>query len=250
MEAGVGKLSGKVAIVTGGGRNVGRAIAEALGAAGASVMVNALSSAREAGITVGHIRALGSRAELLLGDVADSGTAEALVGATIREFGRIDILVNSASLRREQAFASITLEDWHRVLGVTLDGAFLCTRACLPHLIESGGGAIVNIGGVAAHAGVHNRAHVVTAKAGLVGFTKALALDLAAHDITVNCVAPARIDTPESATAAPRRHGVRTPLGREGQPEEVAAMVSMLCGPDARYITGQTIHVNGGLYLA
>lgn len=238
-----------MAIVTGSSRNIGRAIALELAAAGADILINALTSAREAEATADALRLHGVKACCFIGDVADPQAVEGMVALAVKNFGRIDILVNNASLRREQKFAAITLEDWRRVIAVTLDGAFLCAQACLPHLVRAGGGAIVNIGGVAGHAGVRNRAHVVTAKAGLAGFTKALALDLAEHGITVNCIAPARIDTPESHSAAPRRHAVRTPLGREGRPEEVAAMVRMLCGPDSRYVTGQTIHVNGGLYM-
>lgn len=243
------ELSGKVAIVTGSARNVGRAIALALANAGASILVNALSSVNEAASTADEIHRLGAKAWCFMGDVSDPQAAQELIDTAIQKFGRIDFLINNASLRREQPFETITLEDWRRVLGVTLDGAFLCASACVPHLVRAGGGAIVNIGGVAGHAGVRHRAHVVAAKAGLAGFTKALALDLAAHGITVNCVAPARVDTPQSHSSAPRRHAVRTPIGREGRPEEVAAMVRMLCGPDARYITGQTIHVNGGLHM-
>jgi len=243
------ELSGKVAVVTGSARNVGRAIALALADAGASIMVNALTAVHEAEATADAIRRRGAKAACFIGDVSNPAAAQALTDAAVREFGRIDILVNNAALRREQAFEAVTIEDWRRVLSVTLDGAFLCAHACLPHLKHAGEGAIVNIGGVAGHAGVRHRTHVVTAKAGLAGFTKALALDLAEYGITVNCVAPARIDTPQSHSSAPRRHSVKTPLGREGRPEEVAAMVRMLCGPDARYISGQTIHVNGGLYM-
>lgn len=243
------ELRGKVAIVTGSSRNVGRAIAMELAAAGADVLVNALTSVREAEATADAIRLHGVNACCFIGDVADSQAVGEMVTLAVQKFGRIDILVNNAGLRREQKFEAITLEDWRRVIEVTLDGAFLCAQACMPHLVRAGGGAIVNIGGVAGHVGVRNRAHVVTAKAGLAGFTKALALDLAGHGITVNCVAPARINTPESHSAAPRRHAVKTPLDREGRPEEVAAMVRMLCGPDSRYVTGQTIHVNGGLYM-
>lgn len=243
------ELHGKVAIVTGSSRNLGRAIAMELAAAGADILVNALASAREAEDTADAIRSSGVQACCFIGDVADPEAVGEMVALAAQKLGRIDILVNNASLRMEQKFEVITLADWRRIMAVTLDGAFLCAQACLPHLVRVGGGAIINIGGVAGHLGVRNRAHVVTAKAGLAGFTKALALDLAAQDITVNCVAPARIDTPESHSAAPRRHAIRTPLGREGRPEEVAAMVRMLCGPDSRYVTGQTIHVNGGLYM-
>src|SRR5437867_1571166 len=125
-----------------------------------------------------------------------------------------------------------------------------CAQACVPHIVRAGGGSIVNIGGETGHSGAAGRAHVVTAKAGLAGMTKALALELAPHRITVNCVVPGRIETVRAAnTATPSRHGTPPPIGRFGLPEEVAAMVSMLCGPRARYITGQAIHVNGGGWM-
>ena len=133
-----------------------------------------------------------------------------------------------------------------------LDGAFVCTQACLPHLMTAGGGTIINIGGLTGHRGATGRAHVIAAKSGLAGMTKALALDLAPHQITVNCVVPGTIDSQRGLPGAPERPAHRTappPIGRRGEPEEVAAMVRMLCGPDARYITGQAIHVNGGGYL-
>jgi 3-oxoacyl-[acyl-carrier protein] reductase len=146
----------------------------------------------------------------------------------------------------------MTFAEWRRIVSVILDGAFLCSRACLPHLVGAGGGTIVNIGGEAGHRGAMARAHVVTAKAGLAGMTKALALDLAPHGITVNCVVPGRIDTVRQSagtTAKPVHRPALPPIGRLGLPEEVAAMVRMLCGPDSRYITGQAIHVNGGGYM-
>jgi 3-oxoacyl-[acyl-carrier protein] reductase len=130
-----------------------------------------------------------------------------------------------------------------------LDGAFICTQACLPHLVRAGGAAVVNIGGLTAHKGATGRAHVITAKAGLSGMTRALALDLAPHQVTVNCVVPGTIETVRGLPGAPERPENRRslpPIGRRGEPEEIAAMVRMLCGPDARYITGQTLHVNGG----
>jgi len=134
-----------------------------------------------------------------------------------------------------------------------LDGAFLCAQAALPHMIQAGGGTIVNIGGQTGHRGAAERAHVITAKAGLAGLTKALAMDLAPHKITVNCVVPGTIEAQRGLPGVPDRPAHRMtvpPIGRRGEPEEIAAMVRMLCGPDARYITGQAIHVNGGGYLA
>jgi 3-oxoacyl-[acyl-carrier protein] reductase len=243
-------LSGLVAVVTGSARNIGRAIALELAAAGAAVTVNARQSRRETEAVVSEIGGAGGRAAMKLADVSSPEGAAALVAATIEHFGRLDILVNNASIRREIDFAQLDYREWRDVLAVTLDGAFLCTHAALPHLIASGSGAVVNIGGLSAHTGSARRAHVVAAKAGLVGLTRALAHDLAPHAITVNCVAPGLIDTARDHGSAPAHHAVHAPLtGRRGRPEDVAAIVRFLCGPDARYLTGQTIHVNGGAFM-
>jgi 3-oxoacyl-[acyl-carrier protein] reductase len=243
------ELAGKVALVTGGARNIGRAIARALAAGGASVMVNANTSRAEAERTVGMI---GSKADLHLADVTRPDQVKALVEATVKRFGRVDYLVNNAAVRFETEFSAIRYEEWRQVLAIVLDGAFLCAQAVLPHMKTAGGGTIVNIGGQTGHKGAAERAHVITAKAGLAGMTKALALDLAPHKITVNCVVPGTIESQRGLPGVPERPAQRLtvpPIGRRGEPEEIAAMVRMLCGPDARYITGQAIHVNGGGYL-
>lgn len=247
------ELAGKVALVTGGARNIGRAIALALAAGGAAVMVNARSSRADAQQTVELIRAAGGRAALHLADVTDARAVGAMVVAAVAEFGRLDVLVNNAAIRAETSIAEMKHEDWQRILSVVLDGAFLCAQACLPHMARAGGGSVVNIGGMTAHKGAAGRAHVVTAKAGLAGMTRALALDFAAHRITVNCVVPGTIETLRGLPGAPERPAHRQglpPVGRRGEPEEVAAAVRFLCGPGARYITGQSLHVNGGGYMA
>ena len=244
------ELAGKVALVTGAARNIGRAIARSLAAGGASVMVNARTSRAEAEKTVEMI---GSNAAMHIADVTKPDEVKALVDATVKRFGRLDFLVNNAAVRYETAFASMTFREWKEVLSIVLDGAFLCAQAALPHMIKAGGGTIVNIGGQTAHKGASERAHVITAKAGIAGLTKALALDLAPHQITVNCVVPGTIESQRGLPGVPERPAHRRappPIGRRGEPEEIAAMVRMLCGPDARYITGQAIHVNGGGYLA
>jgi 3-oxoacyl-[acyl-carrier protein] reductase len=243
------ELAGKVALVTGAARNIGRAIACSLASGGASVMVNANTSRAEAEKTVEMI---GSNGALHIADVTKPGEVQALVEATVKRFGRLDFLVNNAAVRYETAFAEMKYEEWRKVLAIVLDGAFLCAQAALPHMIRAGGGTIVNIGGQTGHKGASERAHVITAKAGLAGMTKALALDLAPHQITVNCVVPGTIDSQRGLPGVPDRPAHRRappPIGRRGEPEEIAAMVRMLCGPDARYITGQAIHVNGGGYL-
>ena len=246
------ELAGKVALVTGSARNIGRAIACSLAAGGAAVTVNAKSSRADAERTVAAIKAGGGKAALHIADVTDAPAVAAMVEATVRQFGQLDFLINNAAVRIETPFPEITLEEWRRVLSIVLDGAFLCTQACLPHMIRAGGGTIVNIGGQTGHKGASDRAHVIAAKAGLTGMTKALALDLAPHRITVNCVVPGSIETVRGLPGAPDRPLQRRgapPLGRLGEPEEVAAMVRMLCGPDARFVTGQAIHVNGGGFM-
>ncbi len=242
------ELDGAVAIVTGSARNIGRAIALQLAAAGAAVVVNARTSREAAEETAGRIEAAGGRAMVHLADVADPNQVEAMVEAAIDRFGRLDILVNNAALRRNAPVTEITYDDWREITASILDAAFLCVRASVPHLGKHGRGAIVNIGGVAGHAGVGGRAHVVAAKAGVAGLTKGLAAELAPQGITVNCVSPGYIGT-ERDHIPPHFQERPVPLGRPGQPDEIAAMVRYLCGPNARYITGQTVHVNGGWYM-
>jgi 3-oxoacyl-[acyl-carrier protein] reductase len=246
------ELGGKAAIVTGSGRNIGRAIALALAQGGAGIVVNARGNRNEAAAVAGEVERLGSKAVIVLGDVADPKTAAAMAEAALDRFGRIDFLVNNAAVRAEQPLAQMSYRDWRQVMDVVLDGAFHCVRACLPALKRSGAGAIVNIGGLSAHTGSQRRIHVVAAKAGLVGLTRALAHDLAADNITVNCVAPGLIGTARAPGAPePAHHAIHHTLtGERGTPEQVATVVRFLCGPGARYVTGQTIHANGGAYLS
>jgi 3-oxoacyl-[acyl-carrier protein] reductase len=195
---------------------------------------------------------IGASADVFIADVTNPAEVKKLVDATVKRFGRLDILVNNAAVRHENAFSSISYEEWRSVLSIILDGAFLCTQACVPHMEKAGGGTVINIGGLTGHRGATGRAHVIAAKSGLAGFTKALALDLAPQHITVNCVVPGTIDSQRGLPGVPERPAHRAappPVGRRGEPEEIAAMVRMLCGPDARYITGQSIHVNGGGYM-
>jgi 3-oxoacyl-[acyl-carrier protein] reductase len=245
------ELAGKVAIVTGAGRNIGRAIALTLARSGASILVNTRSNRAEADEVVRAIESLGREAIVHIGDVADATAVAAMADAALARFGRIDILVNNAALRREKPFAEMDYAEWREILDVTLDGAFHCTKACLPALRKSGAGTIVNIGGLSAHTGAGNRAHVITAKAGIVGLTRALANDLAADGITVNCVVPGLIGTPrQKGQPEPAHHLThQTITGERGTPEDVAAVVRFLCSPAARYITGQAIHANGGAYF-
>ena len=246
------ELEGKVAIVTGAGRNIGRAIAVMLADIGASVVINVRSNRAEADAVAAEIEAAGGKALVHIGDVADAKAMQAMADAGLARFGRIDILVNNAALRREKSFAEMDYAEWREILDVTLDGAFHCTKACLPALRESGAGTIVNIGGLSAHTGARNRAHVITAKAGVVGLTRALANDLAADGITVNCVVPGLIGTPRPKGQPEPAHHLthQTLTGARGKPDDVAAVVRFLCSPAARYVTGQALHANGGAYFS
>ena len=244
------ELAGKVAIVTGAGRNIGRAIALALARAGASVVVNVRSNQTEGDAVVREIEAAGGKAVVVLGDIGDEKTAGVLADTALKRFGRIDILVNNAALRREKPIADMSYAEWREVMNVILDGTFHCVHACLPAL-KKNGGSIINIGGMSAHIGSKDRAHVIAAKAALVGFSRALAHDLASDKITANCVVPGAIDTTRPASAQKPAHHLThgTITGERGKSEDVAAMVRYLCGPGGRYVTGQTIHVSGGAYL-
>ena len=243
-------LRGRVAIVTGSARNIGRAIARSLAEAGAAVAVNAKSSAADADAVAREIRDAGGKATVKIADVGSPDGAKALVAAAVDSFGRLDILVNNAAVRREIDFEKLDYQEWRDITATILDGAYLCAHAALPHLIAAGGGSIVNIGGLSSYTGAARRAHVIAAKAGLVGLTRALAHDLAPHGVTVNCVAPGLIDTARRGPE-PAHHATHATLvGRRGTPEEIAAVVRFLCGPDARYITGQTLHVNGGVFMS
>ena len=245
------ELSGRVAIVTGAGRNIGRAIALALADGGAAVVVNARSNVQEAKAVAGEIERVGGKAFAVTADVADADAVASMVKDAASRFGRIDILVNNAAVRAEQAIETMTLAEWRAVTAVILDGAFNCVKACLPHLKRSGAGAIVNIGGISAHTGAARRPHVVTAKAGLVGFTRALAHELAADNIRVNTVTPGLMATPRPAgQPEPQHHAlVRSLVGRRGEPADIAAAVRFLCGSGAGFVTGQNIQVNGGTFL-
>lgn len=243
----------KVALVTGAGRNIGRAIALALARDGFALAVNVRASVEEGQAVVDELQALGAFALLCMADVTDRSAVDAMLASIHQKWGRLDVLVNNAAIRRESSIAELSVSEWRSTLAVVLDGAFFCTQAALPMLSQSRAGAVINIGGLTAHTGALNRAHVVTAKAGLVGLTRALAHDLAAQNITVNCVSPGMISTPRNSASAPgtpQHHAVHHPLlGRRGSVDEVADMVAWLAGEQARFVTGQVLHVNGGTYL-
>jgi 3-oxoacyl-[acyl-carrier protein] reductase len=248
-----GALAGKVALVTGAGKNIGRAIALRLAADGASVVVNGRRDVAALDSVVSEINGGGGQAIAALADVSDPAAVARMVADAAAAFGGIDIVVSNAGLRRQTPFLEMSLEEWREILSVALDGAFILARAAVPQMIRRGGGAIVALSGISTHIGTSNRCHVSASKAGLEGLMRALAIELAPHGITANCVAPGSVDTVRGASAGGRPGNLddaSIPLRRKATVDDIAAMVRHLAGPEGAYITGQTIHVNGGRYLS
>ena len=240
------ELAGKVAIVTGSTRRMGRAIALRLAESGASIVVNGKTMAKNADAVVKDIEAQGGKAISVMADITKPAEVKRIVDGAIAAFGRIDILVNTVALRQHHSLAETPLSEWHEVLASVLDGSFLCSQACGPHLMASHG-TIVNIGGASAHFGAKDHAAVMTAKMGLVGLTRALALDLAPN-VVANCLIPGRIDAAEDRRSASSNYTMeRIPAKRAGSLEEVAEAVVMLCNPRCRFINAQALHISGGM---
>ncbi len=243
-------LNGKVALVTGASRRIGRSTALGLARHGADLVITARSARDEIETVADEIRAIGQKATIAMGDVTSESDVQEMVEAAKSAHGRIDILVNNAAIRRQVPLLDMTLDEWREINAVILDGAFLVSRSVLPIMLENGGGTIVNIGGMTGHTGAVARAHVCAAKAGIVGLTKAIAVEFADRGITANCVIPGKIGGPRSATSGASPATPATiPLGREGKIEEAAGMVVSMCLPHARFMTGQSVHVSGGLYM-
>lgn len=245
----MGKLAGKIAFVTGSGRNIGRATVLKLAREGAHVVVNARTNQAEADAVAREARELGVKALAVMGDVGNRGEIEAMAARALSEFGRVDILINNAAVRPHKPFTALTVQDWEAVRGVVLDGAVYLTRALIEQMVANQYGRILFFTGEGAFVGGAGRAHVSAAKMGLVGFARGLASEFAPHNIRVNVVSPGSIDTmranPEWYQGRlPSAAGI--PLGRQGQVDEIAATCAFLVSDDAGFITGQTIHVNGG----
>jgi NAD(P)-dependent dehydrogenase (short-subunit alcohol dehydrogenase family) len=243
------ELKDRVAIITGAGRSIGRAMALELASAGCAVVVNVRQNRAEGEGVVKEIEAKGGKAMVAVADVVDAKAVNAMAQAALQKFGRIDYLVNNAALRQEKSIEEITFEDWRTIIGVVLDGAFHCVKACLPAIKQSDAGSILNIGGLTGTMGAPDRAHVVTAKAGLAGFTRALAMELSPHKITVNTLVPAMLAKPGKPNEIPPHPVYRPRLGRAAWPTDFAPLTRLLLGPGGRYITGQIIHVNGGTHF-
>ena len=244
-------LQGKVALVTGAGKNIGRAIALELARGGADIVVNGRGDKAAVESVAAEIEALGRRALPVLADVSEPEAVAAMMDRVAETFGGLDIAVSNAGLRRQTPFQQMSLGEWREILSVALDGAFILCRAVVPLMEARGGGSIIALSGISTHVGTPNRCHVSASKAGLEGLMRALAVELAPLGIRCNSVAPGAIDTVRGAAAGalPGMLVQGVPLARKGMPEEIAAVVRMLAGPEGGYITGQTIHVNGGAFL-
>jgi len=246
----MGKLEGKVALVTGSGRNIGRATVLKLAAEGAHVIVNARTNQAEADAVVSEARELGVKALAVIADVAEKDQVEAMAARALSEFGRVDILINNAAIRPHKSFTELTQQDWEHVRGVVLDGALYLTRALIEPMVKNRYGRILFFVGDGAFSGRGaGRAHISAAKMGLIGLARGLASEFAPKNIRVNVVSPGSIDTrrdnPEWYHGRPP-DAAGIPLGRQGSVDEIAATCLFLVSEDGGFITGQTIHVNGG----
>jgi 3-oxoacyl-[acyl-carrier protein] reductase len=251
------RLGGRSSLITGASRGIGTAIALRFAEEGCDVAVNYVAeagrdNAAEAEGVAEKIRALGPKAVCLEADVTDPEAVEAMVARAIEAFGKLDILVNNAGITRDRTLRKLDRKDWDAVLAVNLTGAFNCARAVLEHMREREYGRIISLSSVVALMGNIGQTNYAASKAGLIGFTKSLAREVARHGITVNCIAPGFVDT-EMLQTVPEKvmeqilAGI--PLGRLGRPEEIAAAAAFLASEEAGYITGQVLSVNGGLYM-
>lgn len=245
------RLQNQVVIVTGASRGIGRATAIAVAAEGANVVVNYARSSTAADEVVAEIAAAGGSAIAVQADVSQAEQVDALIKATMEKWGRIDVLVNNAGITRDTLLLRMKLEDWQAVMDLNLTGVFLCTRAVSKVMLKQRSGRIINIASVAGLMGNPGQANYSAAKAGVVGFTKTVAKELASRGVTVNAVAPGFIQT-DMTEDLPNTEDILKliPLGRYGQPEEVAGAICFLASdPAAAYITGQTLTIDGGMVM-
>jgi 3-oxoacyl-[acyl-carrier protein] reductase len=252
MSASSPSLAGQVAVVTGASRGIGRAVAIALAAAGAQVVVNYARSSTAADEVVAEIVTAGGSAVAIQADVSQADQVDGLINGTLKQFGRVDVLVNNAGITRDTLLLRMKLEDWQAVIDLNLTGVFLCTRAVAKIMLKQRSGRIINIASVAGQMGNPGQANYSAAKAGVIGFTKTVAKELASRGITANAVAPGFIET-DMTDDLGNTDEIRKfiPLGRFGQPEDIAGMVRFLAAdPAAAYITGQVFNVDGGMVMA
>ena len=244
----------KVVVITGGAKKIGRATAKKLADQGFNILIHTGGkSIDEAKKTVAIVKEYGVQSDFIDGDLADIKTIDKIKSAA-EKLGTPSVLINNAGLRIHDDFEKITYEDWKRVMTVNVDASFLCTQALIGHMTRQKWGRVINIGGLSAHIGAKERAHVVTSKAALIGLTKAISMEFLERGVTCNCVVPGFIEDFDSKEKALKGHWLRHPqtpnlvLNRFGNPDEVAEVIANLCKKEADYINGQTLHVNGGSY--
>lgn len=244
------KLTGKIAVVTGGSRGIGAAIATGLGSEGATVVINYNHSEAEAQAIVKEIEDMGSSAIALQADISDAEATKLFIDKVLEQFGRIDVLVNNAGITRDKTFKKMSFEEWHKVIDTNLSSVFNTCKVALPSMLEQKYGRIINISSVIGQAGGFGQTNYAAAKAGLIGFSKSLALETARGGVTVNCICPGYIAT-EMVNAMPEnvREAIiaQVPMKKLGAPEEIAKGVIFIC--ESEYMTGQSLNLNGGLYL-
>jgi 3-oxoacyl-[acyl-carrier protein] reductase len=245
-------LSTKIAIVTGSGRGIGREIALRLAEAGADVVVNDFGAPEPANETVEMIKKLQRKSLVAMGDVSQSSDVNQIIDMTVAAFGKIDILVNNAGVTRDQLLIRMSDDDWDKVITVDLKSVFLCTRAALRHMIRQRSGRVISISSIVGIIGNAGQANYASAKAGIIGFTKAIAKEVASRNITVNAIAPGFIDTAMTQQLPEERRqemASKIPAGVLGTPRDVAEAVAFFASNEARYITGQVLTVDGGISL-
>ncbi len=246
------ELAGKVAIVTGSARNIGRATAEELARAGASVVINALQSEDLCRSVAGGIRADGGQALPFVADVCDQGAVQSMIEAAIAAFGGIDIIVHNAATRGRVPIEDMDLETFRKPLETSIVGLFHLVKAALPSMKQRGGGSIIGVGGLGSTTGAPGRAHVSAGKMGQAAFVRGLAHDLGRYGIRANVVVVGAFETDRvggSTSIISAVEGVHIPIGRKGVPQDIADLVRFLAGPRATYISGQSLHCNGGAYM-
>ena len=246
------KNNKKVAIITGAAKNIGRATCIELAKLNFNILIHANTDTTGANETLSQVKEFGVDAEVIIGDLTKESFTKDLISKSLN-LGNLSVLVNNASQRNFIKFEDMSLDDWRHVMKINLDAVFLTCKYSIPKMKENDWGRIVNLGGLSAHIGAIGRAHVVTSKSAMIGFTRALATEYAGTGITANCVVPGLIDTIRGASAgAGLVHPTHSdpPIGRKGLPIEVAKMISNLCNENSDFVTGQTIHVNGGSYFS
>ncbi len=248
----MGDLVDKVSLITGGSRGIGKACCYALAAEKSAIAVNYNRSSEAADEIVADLESKGIRAKSYQADVSDPDQTRRMIDEVMGDYGQVDVVVNNAGITRDRSFLKMTVDQWHQVLLVNLDGPFNVTSGLMPQMVERGWGRIINITSIVAQMGNFGQSNYAVAKGGMIAFTKTLAREVAAKGVTVNAVAPGFIETDMTASVPEKvLDTVRqmTPMGRLGRPEEVARAVRFLAAPQASFITGQVVNINGGMYM-